>query len=89
MPPDEPAYRFVINESRIKSSLRTGAPRTTYLDADDNENKKSLLIYFLENKRVGVTLVGNSEKLLSFFEWSHVYIISLFYKLFEKESNIL
>ena len=31
MPTDEPANRFFIYESRIKSSLRPGAPRTTYL----------------------------------------------------------
>ena len=29
---DEPANRFVIYESRIKSSLRLGAPMTTYLN---------------------------------------------------------
>ena len=31
MPTDEPANRFVIYESKIRSSLRQGAPRTTYL----------------------------------------------------------
>ena len=31
MPTDEPANRFVIYESKIRASLRSGAPRTTYL----------------------------------------------------------
>ena len=31
MSTDEPSNRFFIYESRIKSSLRPGAPRTTYL----------------------------------------------------------
>ena len=31
-PTDERANRFVIYESKIKSSLRTGAPKTTYLN---------------------------------------------------------
>ena len=32
MPKDELANRFVIYESRIRSSFRPGAPRTTYLN---------------------------------------------------------
>ena len=32
MPKVEPAKRFVIYESRIKLSLRPGAPKTTYLN---------------------------------------------------------
>ena len=31
MSADEPAHRFVLYESKIKQSLRPGAPRRTYL----------------------------------------------------------
>ena len=64
MPTDEPANRFVIYESRIKSSLRPGAPRTTYL----NHISSHILQFgekFLEEGEIRKMVVNNrSSKLV-------------------------
>ena len=58
MPTDEPANRFVIYESRIKSSLRPGAPRTTYLNSKLSDYRIFTIIgielIFSENAGKGI-----------------------------------
>ena len=68
MPKDEPANRFVIYESRIKSSLRPGAPRTTYLNQISSHilqsGEKSL-----EAGEIRKMAVNKSE-------WSQLFVVS-------------
>ena len=68
MPTDEPANRFVIYESRIKSSLRPGAPKTTYLNQISSHilqsGEKSL-----ETGEIRKMAVNKSE-------WSQHFVVS-------------
>ena len=68
MPQDEPANRFFIYLSRIKSSLRSGAPKATYLNQISSHIQQSGEKY-LEAGEITKMELNKSE-------WSHLFVVS-------------
>ena len=67
MPTDEFANRFVIYESKIRSSLQPDAPSTTYLN--------QISSYTLPGKK---TVEANAIRRMAakISKWSHIYVVS-------------
>ena len=68
MPKDEPANRFFIYESRIKSSLRPGAPRTTYLN--------QISSHILQSGEKSLEAAEIRKMAVKKSEWSQVFVVS-------------
>ena len=64
MSTDEPDNIFVISESKIKSSLRPDAPRTTYLN--------QMSSYILPGDK---TLEANEIRKIT-VKWIHIFVVS-------------
>ena len=60
MPTDEPAYCFFIYESRIRSSLRPGVSKKTFLDQKSSQILPSGE-KFLEENQIGKMVVNKSK----------------------------
>ena len=68
MPTGKPENRFVIYESRIKSSPRTGEPRTTYL------NQISLHIIQTGEKSLEAREIRKMA--VNKYDWSQLFVVS-------------
>ena len=77
MPTDEPTNRFVIYESRIKSSLRSGAPRTTYLNQILSQSGEKSL-----EEEIRKMAVNKSE-------WSQLFVVSKKKKPTDRPSKLV
>ena len=65
---DEPANRFVIYQSMIKSSLRSGAPRTTFLN--------QISSHILQSGEKSLEAGEIRKMAMNKSEWSQLFVVS-------------
>ena len=78
---DEPANRFFIYESRIKSSLRPGAPRTTYLN--------QISSHILKSGEKSHETVEIRKMAAKKSEWSHLFVVFKKKKPLDRSSKLV